>query len=171
MSKLDAAKTTLTDFVSSITNGKEAHLSKEIDKVGLKYQKERSSLLGEVTESAVARWLPWRWKAADLLTSTWMKSWDPEAVAWQKEFESLTAWTMFVPDFLLKHVTGPIMKLPWFSSLVEHYPLWGKPKKRLLDASTGKLKEQVNPDDIIDFLRMVNQDIVMGKVTFDSVKK
>lgn len=171
MGKLESLQTKLTDFVSSITNSKDLVLSKEMNSVSTMYQKERSSLLGEVAESAVARRLPWRWKASDLLTSTWLKQWDPEAVAWQKEFESLTAWTMFVPDFLLKKVTWPIMKLPWFEKLVKFYPLGGKPKKRLIDASTWSVKKNVNPDDVIDFLRMVNQDIVTGKVTFDSIKK
>lgn len=150
----------LTEFVNKIVSPEfklaETKETKEMDE---KYTKERHSLFGEVAESAVARRLPTRWKVADLFASVGLRKWDPEAVRRQKEFESITAWTMFVPDFLLKGVTNMIIKIPGFQTLVENYPLWGKVKKQLLAEGANP-----DPDQVINFLRVVNQDIITGKV-------
>lgn len=120
--------------------------------------------LVKLQKSAVARWMPRRWKMADLFTSIGIKKWDPEAVKWQKEFESITAWTMFVPDFLLKGVTNMIIKIPGFQTLLENYPLGGKVKQKLLAE-----KENPDPDNVINFLRLVNQDIITGKVGLQKI--
>jgi hypothetical protein len=52
--------------------------------------------------------------------------------------------------------------LPGFKKLIEMYPLWGDAKKNILEAQ--KSNKKVNPDDVINFLRMVNQDITLGKL-------
>jgi len=161
---LDKLSTTLTDFVNWIAwEWKEILDPKEAKEIDEKYAKERQDLLWEVAESAVARWLPWRWKVADLFTSLWIKEWDPEVVRRQKEFESITARTMFVPDFLLKNVTNPITQIPWFQILLKNYPIGGKTKDRLLDESWN-LVSTPDPDDVINFLRLVNQDLITGKI-------
>lgn len=155
----------LTEFVNTITSP-EVKLTQNQETMVLdeKYAKERNSLFGEVAESAIARWAPRRGKVADLFTSVGIKEGDPEAVRRQKEFESITAWTMFVPDFLLKKVTQPILKIPGFKTLVEKYPLWGKVKTKLL-----AWWENPDPDQVVNFLRIVNQDIVTGKVALQKI--
>ncbi len=161
---LEKLQSKLTEFVEKISSPDNKLIdTKEAREIDEKYAAQRHSLLWEVTESAVARWLPTWWKVADLFTSLGIKNWDPEAVIRQKEFESLTAWTMFVPDFLLKTVTKPISKIPWFEILLKNYPIWAKTKRKLLDKSWN-LIENPNPDDVINFLRLVNQDIITWNV-------
>jgi hypothetical protein len=70
---------------------------------------------------------------------------------------------MFVPDRLLRKVTDPIVKLPLFATLVKRYPLGNSLEKKLLDSS-GNIKSNYDPDDVISFLRMVHQDMISGKV-------
>lgn len=164
---VEKLQTKLTEFVNKIVSPEfKLAETKETQEMDEKYAKERHSLFGEVAESAVARRLPTRWKVADLFTSVGLRKWDPEAVKRQKEFESITAWTMFVPDFLLKNVTNMIIKIPWFQKLVENYPLWGKVKTQLLAEGANP-----DPDQVINFLRVVNQDIVTGKVGLEKISK
>jgi len=166
MIKLWSVETKLTEFVNKISSPwTDIINSKEATEIDKKYTKERYNLFGEVAESAMARRTPWLSKVADLLTSVGIKKWDPEVVRWQKEFESITAWTMVVPDSFLEKATNPLLKIPWFTKLIKNYPLWWKVKRKLLD-DKGEVKEKPDPDDIVNFLRIVNQDIITGKVVY-----
>jgi hypothetical protein len=98
----------------------------------------------------------------DVLSTVGITSKDPAILPRQHEFEKYTAMTMFIPDRFLKYATDPVLKLPGFKKLVEIYPLGGKSKKNILGAM--KSNKPVDPDDVINFLRMVNQDITLGKL-------
>lgn len=156
------------NFLSGLFS-REKESNEELKALDARHEKERSSFLWEVVESWMARWTPGLSKFIDVLSSTWIKSKDPEAVAWQNEFEWITAWTMFVPDRFLRKVTDPIVKLPLFATLVKRYPLGNSLEKKLLDSS-GNIKSNYDPDDVISFLRMVHQDMISGKVWIDKVK-
>lgn len=161
---IDKINEKMTDFVKQVTGeGKEVTEAPEVKEVDEKYAKERQWLLWEVAESAANRRAPFWSKLIDVGKNIGIGSKHEEEVARQNEFESITAWTIFVPDFLLKHVTNNLIKIPGFETLVKNYPLGAKPKDNLLDES-GNLKKKPNPDDVVNFLRMVNQDIIMGKV-------
>jgi hypothetical protein len=71
----------------------------------------------------MARWTPGLSKFMDLLSGIGVTSKDIEVLPWQHEFEKYTAMTMFVPDFLLKYATDPVLALPGFKKLIEMYPL------------------------------------------------
>jgi len=157
------------ELATKLTSGEllDAKTSKEGKELDETYANERHSLLWEVTESAMARWTPGFSKFMDLWTSLGFGKWDSEAVRWQKEFESLTAWTMFVPDRLLKYATNPVLKIPWFKTVVDSYPVWGKAKNKLLEAMNSW--KDVDPDYVINFLRLVHQDMITGVVTYKKV--
>jgi len=152
---LEKLQGTLTNFVEKIDE-------RALESIDKKYAVKRSALLGEVLEAAAARWSPGLSKFMDLLSTVGIRSKDPEILPRQHEFEKYTAMTMFIPDFLLKYATDPVLKLPGFQRLIEIYPLGGKPKKRILEAQ--KANKVVNPDDVISFLRIVNQDLSLGKL-------
>jgi hypothetical protein len=166
---IDKAKNMMEELAAKLTSGEllDSKNNKEAKELDEKFADERHSLLWEVTESAMARWTPWLSKFMDLGTSLGVGKWDSEAVRWQKEFESITAWTMFIPDRLLKYATNPVLKIPWFKTVVENYPVWGKAKDKLLeDLNSWK---DADPDNIINFLRLVHQDMITWVVTYKKV--
>lgn len=166
---IEKIKDKMTDFVKQVTGeGKEITEAPELKEVDEKYAKERQGLLSEVAESAANRWAPFRSKLVDVGKNVGLGKKHEEELARQNEFESITARTIFVPDFLLKHVTNALIKIPGFETLVKKYPLGAKPKAALLDENDN-LKKKPDPDDVVNFLRMVNQDIIMGKVVVNKV--
>lgn len=171
--KVTEVKNMVEEFATKLTNGEllDAKTNKEAEKLDEQYADERHNLLGEVTESAMARWTPGLSKFMDLWTSLGIREWDTEAVRWQKEFESLTAWTMFIPDRLLKYATNPVLKLPWFKKVVEWYKywLWWKVRNKLLEEMNSW--KDVDPDKVINFLRLVHQDMITWVVAYKKVAK
>lgn len=155
-------------FSDLFWEAKENNENTELLALDQKHQKQRSSFLGEWFESSLNRRAPGLSKLADMTSSLWLIAKDPEVVSRQNEFESFSARSMFVPDFLLKIITIPITKIPGFELLVKKYPLWGKVKNRLLDSSWNLVKDP-DPDDIINFLRLVHQDFISWKNSLDSV--
>lgn len=168
---IDKAKSMMEELAGKLTNGEllDNKNNKEAKELDEKYADERHSLLWEVTESSMARWTPGISKFLDLGTSLGFRKWDSEAVRWQKEFESLTAWTMFIPDRLLKFATNPVLKIPWFKAVVEKYPIWGKVKNKLLDEMNSW--KDVDPDNVINFLRLVHQDMITWVVGYKQITK
>jgi len=165
---VEKLKDSLTNFVNyAWWEGKEIIDPKKAEQIDKKYAAERQGLLSEVAESAVDRIVPFWSKLIDVGKSVVGKKHTEERVG-QNEFESITAWSMFVPNFLLKHVTNVIAKNKVFESLVKNYPLAFKNKTRLLDEN-GQLKTEPDPDYVINFLRMVHQDIISGKVAINKV--
>lgn len=162
----DKVKKFISWMFGEVDHQKEFPELKELDE---KHQKERWDFLGEFTESTLARWFPGISKFMDLLSSTGVTNKDPEVVARQNEFEGFTARSMFIPDFLLKYVSNPILKMPGFELLVKNYPLWWEAKDKLLDENNNLITNP-DPDDVINFLRLVNQDIVSGKIGVEMIK-
>lgn len=148
------------------SEGKE--VKPEVKELDEHHEKERSSFLWEIVESAMARRTPWLSKFMDVLSSIWVTNKDPEVVSWQNELEGFTAWSIFIPDRFLRIVTDPIVKLPWFAKLVKYYPLGNSIEKDLLD-SEGNIKENYDPDDVISFIRLMHQDFISGKSWVDQI--
>lgn len=142
----------------------------EVKKLDESHERERSSFLWEIVESAMARWTPWLSKFMDVLSSIWVTNKDPEAVSWQNELEWFTARSIFIPDRFLRIVTDPIVKIPWFAAFVKAYPLWDSLEKNLLD-SDGNIKSNYDPDDVMSFIRLIHQDFISGKVWVDWLVK
>lgn len=140
----------------------------EVRKLDERHEKERSSFLWEIVESAMARRTPWLSKFMDVLSSIWVTNKDPEVVSWQNELEWFTAWSIFIPDRFLRIITDPIVNLPWFASLVKAYPLGDSLEEDLLD-SDGNIKSDYDPDDVISFIRLVHQDFISGKSWVDGL--
>ncbi len=123
-------------------------------------KKDRESLFGEVWESILARYFPNISKWLDIASAAGFKQGDEEVVPWQNEFEAVTAFTLFMPDFMLRYVTDPFAESEVFLSLVEKWPGLGK-------SYTDKIRERNDPDDVINVLRIMHQDLIVGKVTYD----
>ena len=140
----------------------------EVKRLDEHHERERSSFLWEIVESAMARWTPWLSKFMDVLSSVWVTNKDPEVVSWQNELEWFTAWSIFIPDRFLRIVTDPIVNLPWFATLVKFYPLGDSLEENLLD-SEGNVKSDYDPDDVISFIRLIHQDFISGKSWVDSL--
>ncbi len=141
----------------------------EIKKLDESHEKERSGFLWEIIESAMDRRTPWLSKFMDVLSSAWAIYQDPEVVSWQNELEWFTAWSIFIPDRFLRIITDPIVKIPWFWSLVKAYPFGNSIENKLLDEDWN-IKQNYNPDDVISFIRMIHQDFISGKVGVEKLK-
>lgn len=152
----------ITEFLSWLFSEK-GEVRPEVKILDERHEKERSSFLWEIVESWLARRTPWLSKFLDVMSSIWITNKDPEVISRQNELEWFTAWSIFVPDRFLHIITDPIIKIPWFATLVKTYPLWNSIEKKLLDKD-GKIKENYDPDDVISFIRMIHQDFVSGKI-------
>ncbi len=127
------------------------------------FEKERSGFFGEVWESVLSRYFPNISKGLDGLSAIGVTKTDAEVVPWQNEFEAITAFSLLVPDFLLKYITDPIAKSAVFQKIIENWPLTGD--------LAEKIKKDKNPDDVISALRIIHQDLfITGKVSLDQVR-
>lgn len=113
---------------------------------------QRHNFLWEFFESFISRKFPTVSRLLDVWSAAWLKEKDPELYSLQNEFETLTALSTFVPNSLLSKFTDPIMKQPWFETIVKLYPLDGNIEQKIL--------KDKNPQAVVDFVRMVHQDIV-----------
>jgi len=147
----------ILDWLRNLGSGKKAEKIKE------EGESERSGIFGEVFESLLTRHFPRLSKLMDLSSSVGLTKRDGEVVPWQNEFETLTAFTMFVPDFLLRKITDPLVHSSIFMKVVEYWPVLGEKWIKTLKAPN------VDPDDVINVLRIMNQDIVAGKVPVDKI--
>lgn len=140
----------------------------EVASLDERHERERSSFLWEIFESALARWTPGLSKFLDVLSSVGITDTDSEVVSWQNELEWFTAWSIFIPDRFLRIITDPIVKIPWFATLVKIHPLGDSIEEDLLD-SDGNIKSDYDPDDVISFIRLVHQDFISGKAWVDTI--
>jgi len=138
-------------------------LGKKAEKVEADAKKERSGIFGEVWESVLARHFPRLSKLLDMASTVGLTRRDKEVFSLQDEFESITAFTMLVPDFLLRKITDPLVHSSIFMEIVEHWPTIGKGWFQDLK------KANYDPDDVINVLRVMVQDLVTGKVSMDKV--
>jgi hypothetical protein len=131
------------------------------EKIRATAEKERSGIFGEVWESMLARYFPRLSKMMDIASAVGATEKDPEVVPWQNEWEAFTAFSMFVPDFLLRYITDPFAESETFLKMLEGWPLQGK-------ELAAKIRAEKDPDDVIDALRMMHQDLfVTSKVSFE----
>lgn len=124
------------------------------------FEQERSSIFGEGWESILAHKFPTLGKLMDLASFLGLRDSDLEEHPFQNEFEGLSALTLLIPDFLLRRFTDPIREQRWFQVLVKAYPLDAEIEQ---DIQTG------NPDAIINFIRMVHQDLISAKVGISGI--
>ncbi len=118
---------------------------------------------GEVGESWLSRNFPVVSQIFDV--AGWViGNKDEEAFAWQNEFETLSALTMFIPDFLLRHMTDPIANSDIFIKILRNWPLGG-------DDFADRIESKGDPDDVIQAFRMIHQDLTTGKVSGDALFK
>jgi hypothetical protein len=87
----------------------------------------------------------------------------PEAHPLQHEIESLTAFSIFIPDFLLCKLTDRFQESQMFQLVVDNWPLMPDKMKQTIKS------KDYDPDDLINVLRVMNQDLATGKVTIESV--
>lgn len=155
--KAEEGKSGVLHWLNKLGLGKKAEAVKEEAEV------DRSGIFGEVVESLLARHFPLLSKLMDISSTLKITDRDSEVVPWQNEFETLTAFSMFVPDFLLKKITDPLVKSSAFMKAAENWPLVG-------EKWIKKLKQpKVNPDDVINVIRIMNQDVITGKVPVDKL--
>lgn len=131
-------------------------------------EKERAGLFGEVASSLYRRWFPNLAKFTDLAKAgahlTGIKERGPEAVPWQHEFETITAFSLLVPDSMLKPLVDPLAKSELFQKVVEYWPT------SIPESMKAELaKPDYDPDVFFDIIRVMNQDIAAGKTTVEQV--
>jgi len=153
---VDFVKNLATEKLSKesdkLLNSNKKELSDEVKKEVDVVDEERSSFLGEVFESFLVRKFPQATRVLDLLSATWIKESDPEIYALQNEFETLTALTTFIPDRFLQKITDPLITTEWFKTIVDYYPLDSELEDKIL--------KDKNPQAVIDFVRMLHQDVM-----------
>jgi hypothetical protein len=124
------------------------------------FQEERWDIFGEAFESILAHQFPTISKWMDVLSTIWVTEKDKEEYAFQNEFEALSALTILIPDSFLKKFTDKILAVPGFMMLVKLYPL---------DADIEKWIKEWDPDAVINFIRMIHQDAISGKVSLEGL--
>lgn len=134
--------------------------SKETGEKLQEFEAERSSIFWEGWESILARKFPTLGKIMDIASFVGLKDADPEEHPFQNEIEWISAMTLLVPDFILRRFTDPIRDQKWFQVLVKAYPLDADIER---DIATG------NPDAVVNFIRMVHQDMISAKLGVEGV--
>ncbi len=131
-------------------------------------EQERAGIFGEVASSLYRRWFPDLAKFTDLAAAgaqgLGIREMGPEAVPWQHEFETITAFSLLVPDSMLKHLSDPLAKSELFKKMVDYWPT-SIPD----DMKADLAKEDYDPDVFFDIIRIMNQDIAAGKTTVEKV--
>jgi len=136
--------------------------SKKLSEQAEASKAKRQTLFGEVWESVMMRYFPNLSKFLDLGTGFKLFQKEDEAHKLQNEFEFATALTLLIPDFLLRKVTDPIAESEAFLTILENWPVKGK---ELAD----KIRAEKNPDDVVNALRMMHQDMVTSKIAISEV--
>lgn len=149
------------NFIFEFLFKKWGETKEKAEKIRETAQEERMDIFGEVSESILNRYFPNISKLLDLQSNLTGKT-DIEVISWQNEFEALTALTLFIPDFLLKFITGPLVKSKFFMKIVENWPLCG-------EKMVKKIKKNKDPDDVINMLRIMYQDMIAGKVSSQKI--
>lgn len=132
-------------------------------------KQERASIWTEAAGSVFKRWCPEFSKFLDIgrtgadMTGIDMISRGPEAVAWEHEFETLTAMSVFIPDFMLRPLTNMFVKTDTFQAMVDHWPMMSDEIKEDLK------KDDYDPDNAINAIRIMHQDFVAGKTAASDV--
>jgi len=146
--------------------GRQRH---QAERIRVRAEAERGSLFGEVFESILNRSFPRISRLMDIASTVGVVERDPEVVPWQNEFESLTAFSMLVPDFLLRRFTDPFANSEAFLRIIEFWPA----TSRFLIAGeelAEKIRRDKDPDDVITALRIIHQDIfITGRVSLERV--
>ncbi len=154
----------ILDFIKKM-GGKE---SKEADDVKETAEKERAGIFSEVASSVLTRTFPSVSKITTLISAglqaTGVRERAPEAHALQNEIDNILAFTMFVPDSILKIFTDKLVNSEMFMKLLSYWPKLGESRLKELED-----KEKYDPDTVIDILRIISQDISTGKVSYDKI--
>lgn len=144
-------------------------LKEETEKVKEESEKERAGLFGEAIGSSFKRLFPTLSKWLDLGktggAAVGLFDRGPEGHALQHEIDSLTSFTLFIPDFMLKYATDIFHTSEIFQKVVEIWPLMPEELKKAMK------DPNYDPDDLISIIRIMNQDIATGNVTYESLIK
>ncbi len=147
---------------------KKIGLLKETEKIQENAEKERAGIFTEAISSVLVRYFPTLSKITTLasagLDATGVRKRSPEAHEWQNEIDNFTAATLFVPDSMLKNATDLFVNSEYFMKLLDWWP--AMPKSMVDDL---KNKDTYDPDNVINALRVIHQDISTGKVAADKV--
>lgn len=132
-------------------------------------EKERASLFGEAMGSGFRRMFPTlsKWLDVGKIGGSALGVVDrgAEGHALQHEIESLTPFTLFIPDFMLKHATDLFFESETFQKVVEIWPM-------MPDELRQAMKDpNYDPDDLISIIRIMNQDLATGKVTYETLSE
>ncbi len=138
-------------------------MKRRAEKIKEQAEKDRESIFGEVFESVLARYFPTISKLMDLSSTVGITKRDKESWPLQNEIETLTMLSMFIPDIFLKKITDPLVKSKTFHSLVKNWPVLHKDWLKKIKS------KDYDPDDVIDILRIMHQDMISGKVTISKV--
>jgi hypothetical protein len=137
-------------------------------------QAERRGFFGEFLNSFLVRQFPNASKVLDIGSAvggaTGMIDRKEEIYPLQHEFETVTALTMFVPDSWLSTVTDPLAESEIFQKIVEFWPLASGVDLPLF--GNEPLEDRVkakDPDAVVEAIRVIHQDFMTGKVSWDAV--
>jgi len=119
-------------------------------------EEERAGLFQEIGGSAIRRMFPRASKWLDI-GRTLTGRWAPEAHPLQNEIAGITAFTALCPDFILRPLTGFIVRSEMFQKAVEWAPMLPEEMKK--EAQKAARGQEYDPDKIIEILRILNQDI------------
>lgn len=135
---------------------------------------ERRGFFGEFLNSFLVRQFPNASKVLDIGATvggwTGMVERKEEIYPLQHEFEFATAMTMFVPDGWLSTVTDPLAESEIFQKIVEFWPLASGVDLPLI--GNEPLEDRVkakDPDAVVEAIRVIHQDFMTGKVSWDAV--
>ena len=140
---------------------------KETKEVIEKAKEERAGVFTETISSVLTRYFPLLSKITTVaslgLEKVGLRKRSPEAHSFQNELDNFLAFTIFIDDDFLVLATDPLVKSGTFLKVVEEWP---QMPKKMID----KIKmANYDPDDVINVLRVMSQDISTGKVVADKL--
>jgi hypothetical protein len=155
-------------------SGKNPEALNSANEIKNEAQAERRGFFGEFLNSFLVRQFPSASKVLDIGATvggwTGMVERKEEIYPLQHEFEFATAMTMFVPDGWLSTVTDPLADSEIFQKIVEFWPMASGVDLPLI--GNEPLEDRVrakDPDAVIEAIRVIHQDLMTGKVSWDAV--
>ncbi len=172
---LEKARKAAKEFISSqaeswmdLKNNPEKGIREQYEKIKNQAQEDREGIFGSMWETGGELTQSWFHRQFPLLAKLYggyealgeLKS--DEKIPWEHELQIFGAFSIFIPDFLLRWATDPLKNkvlLPILESGL--YP----GAESILD----NLYSDDNPDQVIDALITMNQDIVTGTVSMEGI--
>lgn len=131
-----------------------------------KAELERKGIFAEFFKGSLLREMPMLAGGMELAKKLIWGSSTKEAHGFENEFETISAMLLFLPDSWKKMFTDLILQLPMMKTMIEYWPLMDG---LVMGNNIRKKALEGNPTAVIQALKIMHQDFITGKVSFEDV--